>query len=455
MVRLFHVYVPIRTLILILGEALIVAASFLIATLVQYGPDSLLALEVEHGFSKIFGVTGVILIFAYYSDLYDPRQLSSTAETYFRLLTVLSVLCLLLAAVGFFVPTFLLGRGVFVVGVAILTIGLVVWRAAYSWLIRKPYLRERLYIVGDGGRASRLVTAIRERPDLPFEVVGWKDNGAEETRENLARGLTTLRGGPKVDRVVVAVRNRRGTLPVRELLDLRLTGVEVEEATALLEKITGKLEVDEIYPSGLIFAEGFRLDRPQLLARRMVSLAVSMCGLLLALPLIPLIILAIKLDSPGPVLFGQERVGRNNQIFRLYKFRTMRVDAESISGPVWAMDDDPRVTRAGRFLRISRLDEIPQLWNVLKGEMGFVGPRPERPEFVQWLADAIPYYELRHIIRPGITGWAQVNYQYGASVEDSKQKLNYDLYYIKHMSVTLDLLVLFKTVKTIIAARGK
>jgi len=454
-VRLFNVYVPRRTLILLLGEAFIVIGSFFLGTLILYGPDSLSVLAVEHGFSKILAVSFMLFIFAYYLDLYDPRQLSSKTEVYFRLLVVLSALSLLLAAIGFIAPTFLFGKNVFVLGIMIVFVGLVVWRSAYSWLIRKPYLKERIYVVGDGARAHRLVAAIRERPDLPIEIMGWRQNGAGETREHLADGLAEVMAGPRVDRVVIALKNRRGTLPVRELLDLRLAGVRVEEATSLLERISGKLEVDELYPSGLIFAEGFRANQAVLLVRRIVSIAVSLTILLLTLPIIPLIMLALKLDSRGPVLFRQERVGKGGKTFRLYKFRSMRVDAESGCGPVWASDNDPRITKVGRFLRMTRLDEIPQLWNVLAGDMGFVGPRPERPEFVQWLSDAIPYYHLRHIIRPGVTGWAQVKYQYGSSLEESKEKLKYDLYYIKHMSVTLDLLILFKTVKTIVFAEGR
>ena len=455
MVRLFNVYVPGRTLILMLGEAVIVAGSFFLGIVIQYGPNSLLALSAEHGFSKILAVTLILFVFAYYFELYDPRQLSSITEIYFRLLVVLSALSLLLAAIGFFAPTFLFARNVFVLGIIIVTVALIVWRSAYSWLIRKPFLRERIYIIGDGVPAHRLVTSIRERPDLPVEIIGWRRNGLEETREHLAHGLTELKAVPRVDRVLIALKDRRGTLPVRELLDLRLSGVQVEEATSLLERISGKLEVDELYPSGLIFAEGFRLNQPVLVLRRIASLAVSLCALLVTLPLIPFIVLAIKLDSPGPVLFRQERVGKNGKTFLLYKFRSMRVDAESAGGPVWASDNDPRITRVGWFLRTTRLDEIPQLWNVLKGDMGFVGPRPERPEFVQWLSDDIPYYKLRNIIRPGVTGWAQVKYEYAGSLEGSKEKLKYDLYYVKHMSLTLDLLILFKTVKTILFAQGK
>jgi sugar transferase (PEP-CTERM system associated) len=248
--------------------------------------------------------------------------------------------------------------------------------------------------------------------------------------------------------------DRRGTLPVIELLQLRLDGVKVEDATSWLEKMSGRIEVDNLYPSWLIYAEGFRFSAGFMALRRIISVTIALTGLILILPVIPLVILAIKLDSRGPVLYRQQRVGRNNAPFYVFKFRTMRQDAEAQTGAVWAGADDPRITRIGKFLRSSRLDEIPQLWCVLRGDMAFVGPRPERPEFVEWLTKEIPYYPVRHVVRPGITGWAQVRYKYGSTIEDAKEKLQYDLYYIKNISIGLDLLIMFQTVKTILLARG-
>jgi sugar transferase (PEP-CTERM system associated) len=243
-------------------------------------------------------------------------------------------------------------------------------------------------------------------------------------------------------------------MPVRELLDLRLSGIKVEDAAAIMEKITGKIEVDSLNPSWLIFSDGFRSNPAFMFARRVVSLTVSLMCLLVFLPFLPLIALLIKFTSRGPVFYRQERVGKNGKVFTCYKLRTMRDDAEVGKGPTWAGDDDPRITSVGRWLRYLRLDEVPQLWNVLRGDMGFVGPRPERPEFVEWLNREIPYYHLRHIIRPGITGWAQVRYQYGASLEEAKEKLKYDLYYIKNISLSLDLLIFAESVKTILLGRG-
>jgi sugar transferase (PEP-CTERM system associated) len=288
-----------------------------------------------------------------------------------------------------------------------------------------------------------------------MEVVGWK--GENEVRGRLDHFSADLRAfhGPKpgIDRVIVAMEDRRDSMPVRELLNLRLCGVVIENSSTLMERLTGKLQLDGLNPSTLIFTEGFRMNDSEQLFRRLLSLAVSLTALLICLPFLPLIILMVRLSSPGPILFSQTRVGQRGRLFTAYKFRTMRKDAEA-QGAVWATKDDPRVTTAGRIMRNTRIDEIPQLWNVLRGEMAFVGPRPERPEFVQWLSREIPFYDLRHMIRPGITGWAQVRYRYGASLEETKRKLEYDLYYVKHQSIGLDLLIMFETIKTIILRRG-
>jgi sugar transferase (PEP-CTERM system associated) len=325
----------------------------------------------------------------------------------------------------------------------------------YAWLAQKPYLREKVYVLGMGERAQRLVNGLRSRVELGVEVVGWSGNveGAL-TREAIASHLMELMRGNRVHRVIVGMDDRRGTLPVMEMLQLRLTGIKIEEATSWLEKISGRIEVDNLYPSWLIFAEGFRFSAGFLIVRRLIAVLASAVLLLVVLPALPFVVLAIKLDSRGPVLYRQKRVGRGGKVFNCYKFRTMRQDAEADTGATWALDNDPRITRIGNFLRTVRLDEIPQLWCVLKGDMGFVGPRPERPEFVEMLAREIPFYEVRNAVRPGITGWAQVRYKYGNTLEDAKEKLQYDLYYIKNMSLGLDLMIMFQTIKIVLLGRG-
>jgi sugar transferase (PEP-CTERM system associated) len=452
-IRLFKVYYPVRTLILLAGEALIVWTSFLLGAVLKLREDSYIALNYEGGYVKIFVVTALVLVCSHWFDLYDPTRFSEKGELYYRLLLVPGLLAFLLAVIGYLFPHMMLG-GAFLIGLIILTIALLGWRTAYAWLVQQPYLRERVYVLGTGDRAQRVVQGLRQRQDLAINVVGWTgDLAGVPTRDDVAEHLLSI-SEHHVHRVIVAMPDRRGTLPVRELLQLRLEGVKVEDATSWLEKMSGRIEVDNLYPSWLIFSEGFRFSAGFMILRQILSTLIALSCLIILLPIIPLVALAIKLDSEGPVLYKQKRVGRNNTPFYVYKFRTMRADAEAKTGAVWAGLDDPRITRIGKFLRASRLDEIPQLWCVLRGEMAFVGPRPERPEFVEWLTKEIPYYPVRHVVRPGITGWAQVRYKYGNTVEDAKEKLQYDLFYIKNISFGLDFLIMFQTIKTIILARG-
>lgn len=456
MVRLFNVYYPKRFVVLLVGEILLLSSSFMLAAVLRLGDDTSLVLNYENGYYKILGVTLMALLCLYYLDLYDYQRLRSGGETYFRLLLFLGFFSLLLAGVSYVFPPIIMANGVLLLGLGISGISLLSWRAAYGWMQTKPFLRERVFVLGTGPRASLLVETLRARSELGMEVVGWAGEMGESsgTREQFGKNLLAAAGTRGLQRVIVALSDRRGTMPVYELLDLRLRGVKIENAADLLERISGKIDVDGLNPSWLIFAEGFHLQSPVLFIRRVNSLLFSLLLLIVSLPLIPFIILAIKLTSPGPVIYRQKRVGRLGRIFNCYKFRTMRADAEADTGPTWAGDDDPRITRVGRFLRNTRLDEIPQLLNVIKGDMVFVGPRPERPEFVEWLGREIPFYTLRHLLRPGVTGWAQISYQYGASLEEAKEKLRYDLYYVKHLSLAFDLFIIFQTVKVILFGRG-
>jgi sugar transferase (PEP-CTERM system associated) len=257
-----------------------------------------------------------------------------------------------------------------------------------------------------------------------------------------------------VDRVVVSLADARGKLPMNELLEMKLNGVAFDHLASVYEEYTGKIAVENLRPSWLIFSNGFRKRRLLTAAKRATDLAAAACGLLLSLPLMVLVASAIKLTSRGPALYHQLRVGQHGRTFTIHKFRTMRTDAESGTGAVWATAGDTRVLPIGGFLRRTRLDELPQLWNVLCGQMSFVGPRPERPEFVAQLTESIPFYGQRHVVKPGLTGWAQVRYSYGASVEDAMQKLQYDLFYIKNLSVALDFYIIWQTIKTVILRRG-
>jgi sugar transferase (PEP-CTERM system associated) len=455
MIRLFNVYYPTRILVLLFCEAVLVGGSFLLATVYRSGPDTYIALIYENGILKIASITAITLLLSYYFDLYEPQRISGGWEIYFRILLVLSVLSFGLAAVLYLLPETDIGRNVFLLGVSVLSIVLVIWRRCYEWIINLPALRERVYVLGGGERARAVAETLRSRRDAGMDVVEGEGKGA--FKEQIDRFEADLRAfceaKPRIDRVIVAMEDRRKSMPVRELLELRLRGVAVQDASVLVERLTGKLPLDGLNPSSLIFTEGFNVRRSFQFARRLVSICISIVVLAICLPLIPFLMLAVRLSSPGPIFFRQTRVGRSGRLINIFKFRTMRQDAEA-NGAVWAAKNDPRVTMVGRLMRKTRLDEIPQLWNVLRGDMAFVGPRPERPEFVKWLTNEIPFYNLRHMIRPGITGWAQVRYQYGANLEETKRKLEYDLYYVKNMSLGLDLLIIFETIKTIILRRG-
>lgn len=454
MIRLFNVYYPIRTLILLAGEALIVWTSFLLGAVLELRDDSYLVLNYEGGYVKIFVVTLLVLLCSYWFDLYDTARLTTKGELYFRLLLVPGLLAFLLAAVGYIHPSYLIGNGASEVGLLILTVAMIGWRLGFGWLVQLPILVERIYVLGTGERAQRLVQGLRQNPELGVEVASWtgKLEGAV-TRDSVATHLMEIVHQQKVHRVIVAMPDRRGTIPMRELLDLRMQGVQVEEATSWLEKMSGKIEVENLNPSWLIFADGFRRSRTFVVVRRTLSFGISLVGLILSAPLWPLVMLMIKLDSKGPIFYSQRRVGKSGNVFSVIKFRTMRQDAEA-GGPQWAGLNDPRITKVGRFLRSSRLDEIPQMWCVLKGDMAFVGPRPERPEFVESLTKEIPFYRVRHMVRPGLTGWAQIKYKYGSTVADAREKLQYDLFYIKNASIGLDLLIMFQTIKTVLLRRG-
>jgi sugar transferase (PEP-CTERM system associated) len=452
-IRIFNVHYPVRTLVLFFGESLIVWFSFFLATVLHARENSYFVLNDRYGYQRILIGTITVVLLSHWFDFYDPCSFTGRGEFYFRPVLIPGMLALAVAALGTVFPL-VLRDFAFLWGTLIVTIGLVAWRSTYLWLAQQPYLQQRMYVLGSGDRARTLIEGLQRRMDLGVEVVGWTGEIADPSHDQVADHMLRVVREKRVHRVIVAMHDRRGAMPLEALLTLRVQGLaQIEEATSWLEKISGKIEVAHLCPSWIIFAEGFRVSHSRVV-RRLVDLVACLSGLLLSAPLLPFVIVAIKLDSAGPVLYRQQRVGRMGQCFFCYKFRTMRADAEADLGPTWANDDDPRITRVGKFLRLTRLDEIPQLWCVLKGDMALVGPRPERPEFVEWLSKEIPYYSTRHVVRPGITGWAQVRYKYGNTVEDAREKLQYDLFYIKNASLGLDLLIMFQTIKTVLLRRG-
>ena len=281
---------------------------------------------------------------------------------------------------------------------------------------------------------------------------------SSEVSDQLAgtvQDIPSLVRSRRVDRVVVSLADARGKLNMDELLAMKLNhGVRFDHLASVYEQYTSKIAVENLRPSWMIFSDGFRKTALLELAKRLSDIALALIGLVLSGPIIAVAAVAVRLSSPGQVFYTQTRVGRNGVHFIIYKLRSMRADAEAGTGAVWSSQNDPRVTRVGRFLRRTRIDELPQLWNVLRGDMSFVGPRPERPEFVADLTREIPFYGQRHVVRPGLTGWAQVRHQYGSSVDDSQEKLQYDLFYIKHMSLGFDLYILLETVKTVLVGSG-
>jgi sugar transferase (PEP-CTERM system associated) len=456
MIRFLNVYYPTRTIVLLLSEAGIVYGCFLAATWIRLGPDAYIALHYQQGLMKIALITLLTLFLSYYFDLYEPRIVSARLQIYFRVLLVLGLDCFIVSAFLTFDPDAAIGPYVYVLGFALLVPSFLLLRRAYEWVGGHKLFRERVYVLGAGEYARSIVEAIRAHPDIGMEVVFWEDVQLEaaQRKQVWVSVLDRLsKAQPPIHRIIVAMEVQRGELPVQELLTMRFQGIEVEEDGTLRERLYGKIQLDGLRPSNFLYSEGFHIRASQQFTRQIVSLLVAAVGLLLFLPFFPFFALAVKLSSKGPLFFHQPRIGMGGRVFDVVKFRTMYTDAES-GGAKWATKDDPRVTPVGRFLRKTRIDEIPQLWNVLRGDMGLVGPRPERPEFVDWLKDELPFYYLRTLIRPGLTGWAQVRYGYGATLAETKEKLEYDLYYIKHMSLGLDLLIMFETIKTILRRRG-
>jgi len=459
LIKFLSAYFPSRTVILGVSEAALIALAFVCASVARLGAtDASVMLSDEQGLLKIIVVASAFVLCMYYYDLYDSSVLSNRREMLTRVIQVVGTVCLLSAVIYYVYPPLELGRGIFLIGLSFVAVILLLCRKLFIAINRLPRLAERALLYGDGSLAALLASEVASRPELGLRIVSQVPilpNGdygldPETPNELLFRAVSIHRPS----RIFVVLDDRRGKLPVEPLLKLKSHGVRIQDGTEVYEAITGKVPIESIRLGSLLFSPGFCISRFLLLYKRLASILISIAGLLVSLPLLPLIALAIKLTSPGTVFYEQERLGIEGKAFHCYKFRTMRADAEADSGPTWAGDEDPRITSLGRFLRICRLDEIPQLWNVLKGDMSLVGPRPERPEFVESLNHEIPYYHLRHTIRPGITGWAQICYKYGGSVDDAKEKLRYDLYYIKNMSPGLDVLILFRTVKTILLGLG-
>jgi sugar transferase (PEP-CTERM system associated) len=462
MIRLFRVFVPTSTLILLLTEIGLVFASFLIAIYLLLPFDPEIFFFYEDGFLRVGLVILTVILALYFQDFYNAGGVRPKIMLVEKTIRTIAIVFFSQALMAYAAPSVLMPRWIVLAGSAILLFLLPAWRLAFSALFFRALTPQRILFLGTNTVVQEIAEKLGRHPELGMVGLGYLDD-AHPPGHTLAASLRVL--GPyaslrqivdeqKPDRIVVGLAERRQSLPMYELLDLRFGGLYIEEAARTYEAAFGRVTTKALRPSYLIFSSDLGPRPVSFRIQSIYSMLIACVGLVIAAPVMILVALAVRLTSPGPILFRQTRVGLGGDLFTIYKFRSMRVDAEAKTGAVWAVRNDPRVTPIGKYLRILRLDELPQLLNVIRGEMSIVGPRPERPEFVQTLSEVIPFYRQRHSVKPGITGWAQINYKYGETVEDAIVKLEYDLYYIKNLSLSLDMYIIFNTLKAMLVTQS-
>jgi exopolysaccharide biosynthesis polyprenyl glycosylphosphotransferase len=457
MFRLFRVYVPASVAALLASEFILICLSYFAATFAWLKADAGVFLVDDLGWLRILIVVFCLMLSIYFHDLYSnlgtrPRELlqqvSIIAGTAFLTEAMLGYLKL---------EQLVVPAGPMIAGSALNIITLMAWRIFFSRVLLGKIRTERVIFLGDSSVLQEIASHLEAHPEKGLTPLGFLDDSHAIAGKWLG-AISDLRevvNQVRPQRIVVGLRERRSNLPVTQLLELRLSGIRIEDALNTYEMAFERISTHELRPSQLIFSSSdLGPNRTGVRLQSAYSMAIAAAAALAAAPVMLLVAALVKLTSPGPALFRQQRVGKNNCIFTLYKFRSMVRDAEAESGAVWATRNDPRVTPVGRWLRKLRLDELPQLFNVLKGDMSIVGPRPERPEFVAELEKRIPYYRQRHCIKPGITGWAQIKHKYGDSIEDTIVKLEYDLYYIKNLAPALDAVIMFHTAKVMLLSRG-
>ena len=452
---------PVGTLALLVSEILLVTGSFILAAYYVMPVDPAGYLLDDGGDVSILLALLSILIGLYLHDLYSDIYVKSRVVLLQQLGLVIGVAFLVQGLVSYIDRGLRMPIRVMVLGSFLAMTSVFLWRILFSSYVAEVVGRDRLLLVGAGSVLAEIAAYIARHPEKGLTILGYVNDpdepGVDLPEAKLLGALAALReivAASHPTRIVVGMFERRGRVPVGDLLELRFAGHVIEEAASAYESVCSRVCVKELRPSQLIYSGELGPRRQTLLLQGIANVLTAGAGMIVASPLMLLTAVLVRFSSPGPVLYRQVRVGMDGHPFTLYKFRSMRADAEASTGAVWAAKDDPRVTPAGRILRKIRFDELPQLFNVLKGEMSIVGPRPERPEFVEALSAQIPYYRQRHCVRPGITGWAQINYKYGDTLEDTIAKLEYDLFYIKNMSLTLDSLIVFRTVKAMLMSRG-
>jgi len=447
-------------ILLIIGDMVCTALALAVAYLVRFGTvpgaENLVSFT---GAVQIVLLVLAVIFSSFMVEFYNTDRELKLWERLAYSVVSLGVSFLVLTSIFYLVPELTIGRGLLALALTNFGILQLLWHLFCRASFYHPGLASRVLVLGTGPLAREIggLVATTNHNHVLAGYFGCPNEPVYVPSQHIVGngdGLVSAALRERTDKIVVSLSERRGSFPLHEVLNCKFSGIEVIDAPSFYEQLTGKLMIENITPSWFIFSNGFRRTGFGRVIKRSADLVLSLMGIIATLPLLPFIALGIKLTSPGPVLFRQVRVGQGDRPFVLLKFRTMGVDAEKGTGAVWAQKDDPRVTRFGKFLRISRLDEIPQLYNVLKGEMSLIGPRPERPEFVEKLKEIIPYYSERHFVKPGVTGWAQVKYAYGASTEDAIEKLRYDLYYIKNMSLLLDVIIVLETFKVMLFGRG-
>lgn len=445
-----------KQLLLILVDLLIGVIALYGAAIVETGMFSFTAVSVTMGPYQIVLFLSVNLVAFFLLDLYGIEALfkQSSSVLLVRILAAVIAGFVLLSILYFFIFHTMFARKILLLALALVAVLSFAWHYLFGAVLHAPNMGQRVLVLGTGSLADIICNLIRTSSNnfilagcLPLAPKG-------ESETSLSERLLKMARSDDIAIFVVSVAERRGSFPLRDLLECKLAGITIYDAETFYEKCLGKLMVENLTPGSFIFSEGFHLEAKKKFYKRLGDIAGAMVALAVSIVFLPLIALLIRLDSRGSIFFSQVRVGEGERLFNIYKLRTMRQDAESETGAVWAKDGDGRITRVGRILRKLRIDEFPQFYNVLKGDMSLIGPRPERPEFVEELKQKIPYYSERHCVKPGITGWAQIRYRYGACEEDAYEKLRYDLYYLKHFSFYLDALIFLETVKVMLFGKG-
>jgi len=448
MIRLFNHYVSVTVLFVLLGDLLVLAGSF--SLLFHFAVLSPSELRMMPGGGPVLPATvwiGLAIFLFFQSGLYDPGYFEERRNSAIRIASAFVVLSLSEWLLMAMLSQFRLGWKDAVLLPLSSFLGIILWR-----LFLLPHIpifrwQERTLILGTFQLPKIFEELNRFRHNITIQ-------GVISPQGLMEFDLLGYAMENKIHSIVISLKDRRGTLPIQTILKCKMNGIDVVEWGTFYERNTNKIDIMNINPSHLIMSDGFQKKHLTLFLKNVMDFVLALVGLVLFLPFGLLIALLIKMESPGPVFYTQERVGQNGKSFRIIKFRSMVADAEKGKTPQWASQNDPRITRVGRFLRNTRLDEVPQLINILKGELSFVGPRPERPFFVSELEKTIPFYSQRHVTKPGLSGWAQIRYRYGATVDDAVKKLEYDLYYIKNLSIFLDLMILLETVQVVLFRRG-